>query len=85
MTRIAEPSRLPSRPGRTACNAAPQSPQNFSAGSFDTPHRGHFKASAGNPPARICEGEAEWLNYSTTAGFLRPGQIGPVIGTECEV
>lgn len=22
--------------------------------------------SAGKPPARICEGEAEWLNYSTT-------------------
>jgi hypothetical protein len=22
--------------------------------------------SAGKPPARICEGDAEWLNYSTT-------------------
>jgi hypothetical protein len=22
--------------------------------------------SAGKPPARICEGDADWLNYSTT-------------------
>jgi hypothetical protein len=29
---------------------------------------GHFREEpgAGNPPARICEGEAEWRSYSTT-------------------
>jgi hypothetical protein len=25
--------------------------------------------SAGKPPARICEGDAEWLNYSTTTNL----------------
>jgi hypothetical protein len=26
---------------------------------------------AGNPQARICEGEAEWLSYSTAGNFVR--------------
>ena len=30
--------------------------------------------SAGKPLARICEGEAEWLNYSTTTNFETVGQ-----------
>ena len=51
--------------------------------------------SVGKPPARICEGYAEWLNYSTTAishqaiekqpnrlpERLRPGQ--PATGSAC--
>lgn len=37
------------------------------------------EAGAGNPPARICEGEAEWPSYSTTTAILRrtchPGSL----------
>ncbi len=33
---------------------------------WDPPFRG--QPGAGTPPARICEGEAKWLIYSTTIG-----------------
>jgi hypothetical protein len=34
---------------------------------------------AGNPPARICEGEAEWPSYSTTTNNQKRGAKSPVV------
>jgi len=51
--------------------------------------RGHLREEpyAGEPPLRICEGEVEWLSYSTTlcetSGWEKPYSGGLRAGFNC--
>jgi hypothetical protein len=50
---------------------APQSPQNFSPGSFDAPHRGHFEASgAPHSPQNLRPSRLSELHFAQRTATL---------------